>query len=195
MKRSKALSLLLMGSLTLGGVVGCSKSDKEQFSAYSTVTECIQDGKFTDQECQEFASQAHNQAVQFASKEECEAKFGEGSCETGQAQGNDSATSHRTSSWAPMFWGFMAGRYLFGGNTMQGAVPLYRGGAGQAGASGLSTPWGESVKPDAKGQVKPTSGMKQNMSHIAKPRMERQSSGRKASSGGFNKSGSTRSSS
>lgn len=193
MKRSKALSLLLMGSLTLGGGVGCSKSDKEQFSAYSTVTECIEDGKFTDQECQEFASQAGSQSVQFSSREDCEARFGEGACEADSAApaattGADSAP--RTSSWAPMFWGFMAGRYLAGGQTMQGATPLYRAGAG-----GLRTPWGESVSPDAKGRVAPTAAMRQNMNHVAKPRVERQTSRSGKPAGGFNKNSRSRSAS
>lgn len=198
MKRSKALSLLLMGSLTVGGAVGCGKSEKDQFLAYSTVTECIQGGQFTDQECQEFANEALAQAkaATFAGREECETKFGEGACEAAPASGGDESGSRPSSSWAPMFWGFMAGRFLSGGNAMQGATPLYKGNAGgAAGTPGLRTAWGESVTPGPKGQIPPTPGMKQNMNHVAKPRLERQSSGRKASSSGFNNSGSTRSSS
>lgn len=196
MKRSKALSLLLMGSLTVGGAVGCGKSDKEHFAAYSTVTECVQDGQFTDQECQEFATQAkaQAQATEFASREECENKFGEGACETAPASGSDESSTRHSSPWAPMFWGFMAGRLLSGGSAMQGATPLYKGNAGgAAGTSGLRTAWGESVKPGPKGQITPTPGMRQNVNHVAKPRLERQSSGRKASSSGFNNSSSTRS--
>ena len=190
MKRSRSLSLLLMGSIAFGAV-GCSSDTiDETYAAYNSVAECVSSNVFSEQECKDLATAALSQAPTFTSREECEAQFGADACQNtpaSSAVAQTNATSsnvqpHTQSSWMPMMMGFMAGRYLGGGSAMQGSQPLFRGDPAQGGQS-FRTAGGETVTRDAAGTVKnPSSSMKQSVTHNAKPMMSRSGS---TSSGGF----------
>ena len=211
MKRSRSISLLLMGSLALGSA-GCGSENAEDFSAFTSVNECVVSGLFTEAECREFAQTAQAQTPRFNSKEDCEAKFGAGACEgaapgdalmadgstaastSAQADSSTNSTSVRRSSgsmWMPMMMGFMAGRYMGSNGPMQGSQGLYRDPAQQpgqnSGARSFRTATGDSVSTDSTGRVSnPSSKLKQSISHNAKPSMSRSGTGTR---GGFSGGG------
>ena len=189
MKRSKALSLILMGSLTVG-TAGCGtdRADEAMYT-FTSLDECYSSAIFSEAECKDLARSALAETPKFSSREDCEAQFGEGACE-GQpaktAAGSDGSTvqQHSGGMWMPMMMGFMAGRFLSGGGMMQGSQGLYRDPAAnpQQGRS-FKTAGGESVKPGPGGKVSnPTPRMTQAMSHQAKPVVGRSGSGAR---GGF----------
>lgn len=196
-KRSKSLSLVLMGSLTMV-IGGCGSDDPgEQFTTYRSIDECVKEQIFTQQECTEFAIAAVSQNPSFTSQAECEREFGEGNCkDTDQAQisQNGQAEGERRSSWMPLLAGYMVGRYLGGAGYMQGAQPLYgqpqaqqpgaaaaRTGGGFAGS--YRTLGGGTVQADASGKVlNPSQAVKQGFSRTAKPYAARSGAGAR---GGF----------
>ena len=192
MKRSRSLSLLLMGSVLMAGCSEQQTPEQEVFSTFATVQECVTSGLFEENECKEMALSAIAQNPKFKSLEECEKQFGEGQCQ--QPKQTAAASQPTTNStyiepqsggmWMPMMMGFMAGRMMGGGGFMQGSQPLYRDPASAPGGErSFKTAGGERVRPDAAGRVaQPTPTMKQNLSHAAKPVAPRAS---KASSGGF----------
>ena len=207
MKRSKSLSLLVMGSM-LASAQGCSREsarvDEEVFSAFSSLSECTNSGLFTDTECKELATMALAQTPRFTTQAECEASFGPEMCRnTGQAPAQVSATDPSAgavasgtevqpqgSSWMPMMMGFMAGRMLGGGMFMHGGQPLYRDPAATPGNQSFRTAGGETVRPDAKGRISnPSQGMKQSLGHMAKPAQGRVAPGARGGFGGGAKSG------
>lgn len=182
-KASKGLSLVLMGSLGLG-VSGCSSEPKveEEFMTFGSLNECIQYGGFTANECAEMAVEAAKQTPSFASLAECEAQFGEGSCEQPELA-EASQGGQRGSMWMPLMAGYMMGRYMNGGQAMYGAQPLYKDPAGQAGTKSFRTASGAAVSPDATGRVtNPGSSIRQGFAHSAKPAAVRTGA---ASRGGF----------
>ncbi len=198
MKRSKSLSLVLMGSLVLGSS-GCGSNEvPEEFATFRSVNECVTSGLFTEAECREFAQTAALEQPRFNSKEECEQKFGAGACE-GPAENaaaapapssNGTAVQQRSGSmWMPMMMGFMAGRYMGSSGPMQGSQGLYGTPSQQpgSGTQTFRTATGDTVTSDAKGRVtSPTSAMKQSISHNAKPITGRSGSGAR---GGFGRTG------
>ncbi len=212
MKRSKALSLILMGSITLGGT-GCG-SDKveEQFVTFTSLQECVKSGLFEERECRDMATDALAQTPRFSTKEECEQKFGSGACEgpadaaalaegpadaaalaeapagagaATQASSNGTVQRGSGSMWMPMMMGFMAGRFMGAGGPMQGSQGLY--GQPQNGPDGgrtFRTATGASVSSDSRGRVaNPSPSVKQSVGHNAKPMMSR--GGGASSRGGF----------
>ena len=191
MKRSRSLSLILMGSLVLGGS-GCGSNNADEgMYTFTTINECVTSGLFSEEECADFAKNALAQTPRFASKEECESKFGKDACADAPGQraaapsANGTVVGQRSgSSWMPMMMGFMAGRFLSGGAMMQGSQGLYRDSAQtQQGARTFRTAGGETIRPDAAGRVaNPSPKITQSMSHNAKPAMSRSGGG---SRGGF----------
>ncbi len=177
MKRSRSLSLIVMGTLALSAS-GCGEQKiEEELHAFSSISECVSSGAFTETECYDFARQAVAQSPSFTSKAECEAQFGEGNCEA-------SSSSSGRSPWMPILAGYMAGRFLSGGSMMQNSQGLYRD---RSGANAFRTANGEGVKTDARGRVtNPSTRLTQSMSHNAKPAVARGGSG---SRGGFSGSG------
>ena len=208
MKRSKSLSLLLMGSM-LATAQGCSsesaKMEEEIFTVFSSLGECTNSGLFTDAECKELATMAISQTPRFTSQEECEAIFGPEECRsTDQTSPAVSATDPSAgvvasgtevqqqghSSWMPMMMGFMAGRMLGGGAFMHGGQPLYRDKAAAPDSRSYRTAGGETVRPDARGRIaNPSPAMKQSLGHVAKPAQGRVAPGAKGGFGGGSKSG------
>jgi uncharacterized protein YgiB involved in biofilm formation len=161
---------------------------------FTSLNECITSAIFSEAECADLAKSALAQTPRFASKEECEARFGAGACEgigaavsavTGQQPSSNGTTVRHGSSWMPLMMGFMAGRFLGGGGMMQGSQGLYRDPAAQPGQDARSyrTAGGEQVRADSKGRVSnPSPRLTQSMQHNAKPAMGRSGSG---SRGGF----------
>ena len=191
MKRSRSISLILMGSLVLGSS-GCgSDNADEAMYTFTNINECVTSGLFSEAECAEFAKSALAQTPRFSSKEECERTFGADACVDAPGQSAVAASSngttvgpHSGSSWMPMMMGFMAGRFLSGGAMMQGSQGLYRDSAQtQQGARTFRTAGGETIRPDAAGRVAdPSPKITQSMSHNAKTAMSRSGGG---SRGGF----------
>lgn len=185
MKRSRSLTLLLMGSLSLG-VAGCSsESAEEGMYTFSSVQECASSGLFDEAQCKEMAAQAVAQNPHFSSREECEARFGADACVDAGPRPGTQVQEGSGSFWMPMLAGFMAGRFLGGGGLMQGVQPLYRNPAAtpQQGPS-YRTAGGEVIRPGAGGKVaNPSPKLTQSMQHTAKPAVRR--SGTAVSRGGF----------
>ena len=189
MKRSRSLSLVLMGTLALGAC-GSENVDQNMYT-FTSVGECTASGLFSEAECLDLAKSALAQAPRFSSREDCERQFGADACMGDPVQSaavpavnGTQIQRHSGSSWMPMMMGFMAGRFMGGGGMMQGSQGLYKN-PGQTGGEGRSfrTAGGETVRPDAKGRVgNPSPQLKQSMTHNAKPSMSRAGSG---SRGGF----------
>ena len=203
-KRSRHLSLVLMSSLTLG-VAGCGdESIKEEFKAYTSIHECVQDQVFSAEECRSMAIAAVEQNPRFASQADCEKEFGEHSCKNFENIPQESASingSRRTgSSWMPLMAGYMMGRYMGGSGPMQGAQPLYSqpqqgqpasGAAGTRTSGGFATSYrtlgGGTVQTDAGGRVtNPSGAVRQGFGKSAKPFAARSGGGTR---GGFSGSG------
>lgn len=192
-KGSKSLSLVLMGSLTVA-VGGCGSEEvTEEFRAYNSIEECVNEQIFSQQECRDFAIAAVRENPQFADKAECEREFGEGNCTQPE---NVQGERRQGSSWMPLLAGYMVGRYLGGGSMMQGAQPLYRQpaaapqqGAGAATratggfANTFRTAGGQTIQTDGKGKVNnPPQAVRQGFTKSAKPYAGRTGSGTR---GGF----------
>ena len=193
MKRSKALSLILMGSLTVG-TAGCGTDRAEQADqgmyTFSSLDECYTSSIFSENECRDLARSALAQTPRFSSLEECERQFGEGACQGAQEKAADGTVVQERSGgmWMPMMMGFMAGRFMSGGGMMQGSQGLYRDpGANPQQGRSYRMAGGETVRPGPGGRVaNPTPGMTQAMSHQAKPVQARGGGG---SRGGFSGGG------
>ena len=189
-KSSKSLSLVLMGTLTVG-LGGCGSEEKvtEEFKAYTSIDECVKEQIFAPTECRDMAIAAVRQNPQFADQNECEKQFGADNCQTVRSP---EGQSERGSSWMPILAGYMIGRYMGGGSAMQGAQPLYKPnqpqGQAQNRATGgfarsFRTAGGEAVQTDARGKVtNTTASMRQGFATSAKPVALRSGSG---SRGGF----------
>ena len=191
-KRSKSLSLVLMGSLTVG-LSGCSDDPGEEFKAYNSIEQCVKEQIYSPQECREMAIAAVQQTPRFNDKAECEKEFGEGNCQdvAQNQQGQQNVQGERRSSWMPLIAGYMVGRYMGGNGYMQGAQPLFRQpGQQQQGAAArpsggfvYRTLGGGSVQSDAGGKVaNPPQSVRQGFTKTAKPYVARSGGGK---SGGF----------
>ena len=183
-KRSKSLSLVLMGTLT-AGLSGCSDEPGEEFKAYTSIEQCVNEQIYSQQECREMAIAAVQQAPRFGDIAECEKEFGEGNCKD-IAQNQQNMQGERRSSWMPLIAGYMMGRYMGGGSQMMGSQPLFRQQGAAAPASGGSTYrtlGGGMVQADATGKVaNPSQAVRQGFSRSAKPYVARSGGGK---SGGF----------
>lgn len=106
MKKSKHLSLVLMGTLALAG---CGSGSQENPQVFKDKMECVASGKFNEEQCAKMEADARAQTPQFASREECVKQFGESTCKQ-ESTGNGNF-------WMPMLMGFVAGQMLGGTNT------------------------------------------------------------------------------
>lgn len=183
MKRSKSLTLLLMGSLSLG-IAGCSQENTEEgMYTFTSLNECVSSGIFDEAQCKQFAAEAVAQSPRFSSREECEAKFGADACVNPAASAGSAVQPGSGSFWMPMLAGFMAGRFLGGGGLMQGAQGLYRNPGATPQAPSFRTAGGEVVKTGANGRVlNPSPRLTQSLQHRAKPVIGRSGT---VSRGGF----------
>jgi uncharacterized protein YgiB involved in biofilm formation len=135
MKKSKAISLVLLGGTSLA-LAGCDEGPPTDGKFFSSMNECT--AHYSEAQCKDAVKQAEEQHVaqapKFSRKEECEAQFGAGNCESRsdmQTQGSGIG-----SFFMPMMMGYMIGNMM--GNRFGG--PVYRD---RAGAAYTSTPNGK----------------------------------------------------
>jgi len=125
MKKSRSIRLVLLGSagITLAACGDDGPPQDAQF--YSSVADCA--AVYDTATCESVKAEAEQkfaeEAPKFTRKEECEAEFGPGNCETQQASSGGSI-------FMPMMMGYMMGSMLSGGNRF--AQPVYRGANGSA---------------------------------------------------------------
>src|SRR3970040_982529 len=83
MKKSKAIRLVLLGGTSLA-IAGCDDSPPSDAKFFSSLNECT--AHYSAEPCKDSVKQAEEQHVatapRFPRKEECEAQFGPGNCET-----------------------------------------------------------------------------------------------------------------
>lgn len=120
MKKSRSIRLALLGSASVA-LAACGDSGEPPPGAlfYSTQREC--EILYDAAACKDAVVQAEQVQVavgpRFSRKEQCEAEFGVGNCETRQAAGGGSF-------FMPLLMGYMIGN-MFDGNRY--AQPVYRG--------------------------------------------------------------------
>ncbi|WGL17803.1 DUF1190 domain-containing protein [Microbulbifer bruguierae] len=115
MKRSKKAALVLTVPVATLLIAGCEK--EVQGMVYSNPEECSAGGWNTEQCEAEYAEAKalHPQvAPKYVSKEECEADFGDGKCETAPQQ-----TTSGHSVFMPMMMGYLAGQMMNRGASFQ----------------------------------------------------------------------------
>jgi uncharacterized protein YgiB involved in biofilm formation len=126
MKRSTAVSLVLMGSAAFA-LSGC----KPKAETYPSAEACIEARDHTESECNEaFAAARHEHetaAPHFASRDECTASYGPNGCEERRVEGGGGF-------FMPMMLGYMLGRGM-------GFHPLYQN---RYSANGFVAPGGAS---------------------------------------------------
>lgn len=120
MKKSRSIRLVLLGSASLA-LAACGDEGPPQDAKFFTdVKECST--VYSDASCREAEAQAKQSlaadAPRYSRKEECEAEFGVGNCETKQSAGGGSF-------FTPLLMGYFIGNMLSGGNRF--AQPVYRG--------------------------------------------------------------------
>ncbi|ACE85998.1 DUF1190 domain-containing protein [Cellvibrio japonicus] len=115
MKRSKKAALVLMVPATTLMLAGCGEDREQSAVVFSSPTECAQSLVVSAEQCESdyTAAQAlHPQvAPKYLNKQECEADFGAGQCETAPYQ-----TTSGGSVFMPMMMGFLAGQLMGGAN-------------------------------------------------------------------------------
>jgi uncharacterized protein YgiB involved in biofilm formation len=120
MKKSYSIRLVLLGSASVA-LTSCGDSGAPPKDArfYPTVKECTAD--YGAKPCEDAKAEADKtqaaEAPRFTQKQQCEAEFGVGNCETRQA-------SDGGSFFMPLLMGYMVGN-MMGGNRF--SQPVYRG--------------------------------------------------------------------
>lgn len=138
MKRSRRISLVLMGTATIA-LAACD--DTEQAGVFSSVEECKASGIYTEEHCNSSLDEAKKQhakvAPKFSTLEDCEAEFGPGRCSSPHGSQAVQQGGGSGSFWMPLMMGYLVGKAL---NNSQ---PLYRPyERPQTGYSGGSGSWG-----------------------------------------------------
>lgn len=108
MKKSRPIRLVLLGSASIA-LAACGEDGPPQDAKFfSNVTECS--AVYSDASCREAETAAKKaiteEAPRFARKEECEAEFGVGNCETKETAGGGG------SFFMPLLMGYMMGNLL-----------------------------------------------------------------------------------
>ncbi len=119
MKKSRSVKLALLGGASMALAACGDDAPPNDAKFFSDVQECA--ALYGEEACQDAkaASQkiSDEEAPRFARKEECEAEFGVGNCETRQ-------TTSGTGIFMPLMMGYMVGNML--GNSRYNQ-PVYRG--------------------------------------------------------------------
>jgi len=121
MKKSKTVRLVLLGgtSLALGA---CDDSPPSDAKFFASLQECT--AHYSEDQCKTMVKKAEEehlaQAPKFPRKEECEAEFGAGHCETREMRTEGNGMG---SFFMPMMMGYMMGNMMGGG----WGSPVYRG--------------------------------------------------------------------
>lgn len=144
MKRSKKAALVLTVPVATLLIAGCEK--EVQGMVYSSPEECSAGGWNTTEQCEAEYAEAkalHPQvAPKYANKQECEADFGEGKCETAPQQ-----TASGNSFFMPMMMGYLAGQMM-----NRGGASFQQPGADSAGTNAATA----GSKPAGAGASVPT---------------------------------------
>lgn len=113
MKKSRSIRLVLLGSTSLA-LAACDEAPPPDGRFFRTVEECR--AVLSEAACREGIEKSEQKAVaeapRYSRKEECEAEFGAGNCETRPAAGMGSF-------FMPMMMGYMLGNAF--------SQPVYRG--------------------------------------------------------------------
>lgn len=108
MKRSKLLTLLILGAATL--VAGCEEEKEQQLTVFKDVDDCVSSKAMTEDQCKNAFKAADEENVKngpkYDSRELCEQEYGAGQCSPRQVAG------HSDSVFMPMMTGFMAAQVL-----------------------------------------------------------------------------------
>lgn len=119
MKKSRAVKLVLLGSATMALAACSDDAPPNDAKFFSSVEECsaVYDAATCAEAAAETQKISDQEAPLYAKKEECEAEFGVGNCETRQ-------TTSGGSIFMPLLMGYMMGNMLSQNRFNQ---PVYRG--------------------------------------------------------------------
>lgn len=122
MKKSKSIRLVLLGTTSLA-LAACDEVPPNDAKFFSSIRECT--AVHSEATCKEQFKKSEEaylaEAPRYNRKEECEAQFGPGNCETRQTS---QAGGGMGSFFMPMMMGYMLGN-MMGGNAYNS--PVYRG--------------------------------------------------------------------
>lgn len=116
--RSFRIAPVSLAVATVLVLSGCEANEEVKASVYRDAEECIANNPKLVDTCkasyESSLAEAEKTAPKYATKEDCEAEFGAGSCGTGQTQGTNSEY-RQGSIWMPLMMGYMMGRMSGGG--------------------------------------------------------------------------------
>jgi uncharacterized protein YgiB involved in biofilm formation len=119
MKTSQSIRLVLLGTASVALTACGDDGPPKDARFFPTVKECS--AVYGDASCEDAKTAAEKkqaaEAPRFTRKEQCEAEFGAGNCETRQAAGGGSY-------FMPLLMGYMIGNVMGGSRFAQ---PVYRG--------------------------------------------------------------------
>lgn len=111
MKKSKTIRLVLLGGTSLA-LAGCDDQPPTDAKFFATLQECT--AHYSEDQCRTMVKKAEEQHVaeapKFNRKEECEAQFGAGHCESREAH----TESGIGGFFMPMMMGYMMGNMMSG---------------------------------------------------------------------------------
>jgi uncharacterized protein YgiB involved in biofilm formation len=129
-KSRNSIAISLMVSVSLNALTACDEP-KVDASVFKSLDQCKNDPLMRSDQCEASFKEARGQhasvAPKYASKEDCQADFGENKCETAPYR-----TSGGGSVFMPMMMGYMMGSMMGGRGSMMGgrgsmmSQPLYR---------------------------------------------------------------------
>lgn len=123
MKKSRSIKLVLLGGASLA-LAACGDEVPPDARFFANVEECA--ASYSEAQCQDAFKKSETafaaEAPKFTRKEECEAQFGAGNCETRETA---QAGGGMGSFFMPMMMGYMMGNMLSGGSAFN--RPVYRG--------------------------------------------------------------------
>ena len=127
MKKSRSIRLVLLGSASIA-LASCGDdgppndakffANLQECSAIYDTTQCLDAQKKAE-------STFSAEVPKFGRKEQCEAEFGAGNCETKQLAENNASSGGAGSFFMPMMMGYMMGNMLGGQSRFN--QPVYRG--------------------------------------------------------------------
>ena len=127
MKKSRSIRLVLLGSASIA-LASCGDdgppndakffANLQECSAIYDMTQCLDAQKKAE-------STFTAEVPKFGRKEQCEAEFGAGNCETKQLAENNASSGGAGSFFMPMMMGYMMGNMLGGQSRFN--QPVYRG--------------------------------------------------------------------
>ncbi|MGE0723481.1 MAG: DUF1190 domain-containing protein [Alphaproteobacteria bacterium] len=142
MKRSRAIRLVLLGSVGLVGLAGCDDAPTTSENFFRDPAECrkVLDAASCDSQFADAKKEHAKTAPRFTSREACEDKFGKENCaplssyesaaegKPGEAKpaqpGQQTAQASGSNFFVPLMLGYLGGQLM--GRAGQAAQPVYR---------------------------------------------------------------------